>query len=57
VRNNGVTGSIRPDYTGTPGNAAPAGPLPEPGGVRGGRGRAVGDAGRNSITVPNQFQR
>ena len=55
VEGTGVTGTIRPDYTGAPLNAAPAGLhlnpaayiAPEPG--------EWGNAGRDSITGPAQF--
>ena len=42
VRGTGVTGSIRPDYTGAPLYAAPPGFFLNPGGVRARRRRASG---------------
>jgi hypothetical protein len=55
VRNTGVTGSIRPDYTGAPVYAAPAGRFLNPAAYTAAAAGLWGDAGRNSITGPNQF--
>jgi hypothetical protein len=55
VRNTGVTGSIRPDYTGAPVYAAPAGRFLNPAAYAAAAAGLWGDAGRNSITGPNQF--
>jgi hypothetical protein len=55
VKNTGVTGSIRPDYTGAPVYAAPAGRYLNPAAYAAAAAGLWGDAGRNSITGPNQF--
>jgi hypothetical protein len=55
VRNTGVTGSIRPDYTGAPVYAAPAGRFLNPAAYVAAAAGLWGDAGRNSITGPGQF--
>ena len=55
VRNTGVTGSIRPDYTGAPVYAAPAGRFLNPAAYAAAAAGLWGDAGRNSITGPGQF--
>ncbi len=55
VRNTGVTGSIRPDYTGAPVYAAPAGGFLNPAAYAAAAAGLWGDAGRNSITGPDQF--
>lgn len=54
VRGTGVTGSIRPDYTGASLYDAPAGLFLNPAAVAAPVGR-WGNAGRNSITGPSQF--
>jgi hypothetical protein len=55
VRGTGVTGPIRPDYTGAPLYAAPSGLFLNPAAyVQPAAGR-WGNAGRNSITGPSQF--
>jgi hypothetical protein len=55
VRNTGVTGSIRPDYTGAPVYAAPTGRFLNPAAYAAAAAGLWGDAGRNSITGPGQF--
>jgi len=55
VRNTGVTGSIRPDYTGAPVYAAPEGRFLNPAAYVAAAAGLWGDAGRNSITGPDQF--
>ncbi len=55
VRNTGVTGSIRPDYTGAPVYAAPAGRFLNPAAYAAAAAGRWGNAGRNSITGPGQF--
>jgi hypothetical protein len=55
VRNTGVTGSIRPDYTGAPVYAAPASRFLNPAAYAAAAAGLWGDAGRNSITGPDQF--
>ena len=55
VRNTGVTGSIRPDYTGAPVYAAPAGRFLNPAAYAAAAAGLWGNAGRNSITGPDQF--
>lgn len=55
VNGTGITGSIRPDYTGAPVDSAPAGLFLNPAAyTRPAPGR-WGNAGRNSITGPGQF--
>ena len=55
VPKTGVTGSIRPDYTGAPVYAAPAGRFLNPAAYAAAAAGLWGDAGRNSITGPDQF--
>jgi hypothetical protein len=55
VRNTGVTGSIRPDYTGAPVYAAPAGRFLNPAAYAAAAAGRWGNAGRNSITGPDQL--
>ena len=55
VLNTGVTGSIRPDYTGAAVYAAPAGRFLNPAAYAAAAAGLWGDAGRNSITGPGQF--
>lgn len=55
VRNTGVTGSIRPDFTGAPLYAAPPGLHLNPASVTASGAGRWGNAGRNSITGPAQF--
>jgi hypothetical protein len=55
VLNTGVTGSIRPDYTGAPVYAAPAGRFLNPAAYTAAAAGLWGNAGRNSITGPGQF--
>ena len=56
VAGTGVTGSIRPDYTGRAGLRGVRRAAPESGGVRARRQPGQwGNAGRNSITGPSQF--
>jgi hypothetical protein len=55
VPGTGVTGSIRPDFTGTPLYAAPPGRFLNPAAIAPPATGQWGDAGRNSITGPNQF--
>lgn len=51
----GVTGILRPDYTGAPLYDAPAGFYLNPAAYRAPAAGAWGNAGRNSITGPRQF--
>lgn len=55
VRRTGVTGSIRPDYTGAPVYRAPAGLFLNPAAYTAPAPGRWGNAGRNSITGPPQF--
>jgi hypothetical protein len=55
VRNTGVTGSLRPDYTGAPVYAAPTGRFLNPAAYAAAAAGLWGNAGRNSITGPDQF--
>ncbi len=55
VRGTGVTGSIRPDYTGAALYAAPPGLLLNPAAVAAPGVGQWGNAGRDSITGPSQF--
>jgi hypothetical protein len=55
VRGTGVTGSIRPDYTGAPLYAAPAGLSLNPAAFTAPAPGEWGNAGRNSIIGPSQF--
>jgi hypothetical protein len=55
VEGTGVTGSIRPDYTGAPLYQAPPGLSLNPAAYTAPRQGEWGNAGRNSITGPNQF--
>ena len=55
VGRTGVTGSIRPDYTGAPLYAAPAGRYLNPLAFQPALNGRWGNAGRNSITGPSQF--
>jgi hypothetical protein len=55
VQGTGVTGSVRPDYTGAPLRDAPAGLFLNPAAFRAPASGSWGDAGRNSITGPSQF--
>jgi len=55
VRGTGVTGSIRPDYTGVSIYAAPAGLHLNPAAIASPAAGHWGNAGRNSITGPGQF--
>ncbi len=55
VRGTGVTGSIRPDYTGAPLYNAPAGLFLNPAAVAAPAPDRWGNAGRNSIAGPSQF--
>ena len=55
VRGTGVTGSIRPHYTGAPVYAAPAGFFLNPAAYEAPAAGQWGNAGRNSITGPGQF--
>jgi hypothetical protein len=55
VRGTGVTGSIRPHYTGVPVYAAPAGLFLNPAAYEAPALGQWGNAGRNSITGPSQF--
>ncbi len=55
VAGTGVTGSIRPDYTGAPLYAAPAGLFLNPAAYTAPAPGQWGDAGRNSITGPGQL--
>lgn len=55
VRGTGVTGSVRPDYTGAPLYAAPAGLALNPAAYAGPGPGHWGNAGRNTITGPSRF--
>ena len=55
VQGTGVTGSIRPDYTGVPLYSAPPGRFLNPDAYTAPRIGTWGNAGRNSITGPSQF--
>ena len=55
VPGTGVTGSIRPDYTGAPLYAAPPGLFLNPAAIRAPLPGQWGNAGRDSITGPMQF--
>jgi trimeric autotransporter adhesin len=55
VRGTGITGSIRPDYTGAPLYDSPAGAFLNPVAVAAPASGRWGNAGRNSITGPGQF--
>jgi hypothetical protein len=55
VRGTGVTGSIRPDYTGASVYAAPAGLFLNPAAYAAPAAGQWGNAGRNSITGPSQL--
>jgi trimeric autotransporter adhesin len=55
VAGTGVTGSLRPDYTGASLYAAPPGFFLNPAAVRAPAAGQWGNAGRNSIEGPNQF--
>ncbi|MGA7413748.1 MAG: carboxypeptidase regulatory-like domain-containing protein [Bryobacteraceae bacterium] len=55
VEGTGVTGSIRPDYTGAPLYQAPSGLSLNPAAYAAPLPGQWGNAGRNSITGPNQF--
>jgi len=55
VSGTGVTGSLRPDFTGAPIYAAPAGLFLNPAAYRLPAVGQWGNAGRNSITGPSQF--
>jgi hypothetical protein len=55
VPGTGVTGSIRPDYTGAPLYAAPSGLFLNPAAYAAPRPGQWGNAGRNSIIGPAQF--
>ncbi|MFN7992920.1 MAG: carboxypeptidase regulatory-like domain-containing protein [Bryobacteraceae bacterium] len=55
VQGTGITGTIRPDYTGAPLSAAPAGAFLNPAAYRAPAPGQWGNAGRNSITGPAQF--
>jgi len=55
VSGTGVTGSIRPDYTGAPIYAAPSGLFLNPAAYTAPLSGQWGSAGRNSITGPGQF--
>ena len=55
VEGTGVTGTIRPDYTGAPLYAAPAGLFLNPAAYAAPAAGGWGNAGRNSIAGPAQF--
>ncbi len=55
VAGTGVSGSVRPDFTGADLYAAPAGMHLNPGAVSAPAGGHWGNAGRNSIRGPSQF--
>ena len=55
VEGTGVTGSIRPDYTGAPLYNAPSGFFLNPAAYTAPQAGQWGNAGRNSITGPSQF--
>lgn len=55
AKNTGVIGSLRPNFTGTPLNAAPPGLHLNPAAVAAPAAGHWGNAGRNSITGPAQF--
>src|SRR5579872_543526 len=55
VRGTGVTGPLRPDYTGAPLYAAPAGLFLNPAAYVAPPSDQWGNAGRDSITGPSQF--
>jgi hypothetical protein len=55
VRGTGVTGTIRPDYTGAPLDAAPSGLFLNPASYAAPAPGRWGNAGRNSIAGPSQF--
>ena len=55
VRGTGVTGSVRPDYTGAPLYDAPSGLFLNPAAYKAPASGSWGNAGRNSITGPQQF--
>ncbi len=55
VAGTGITGTIRPNYTGAPIHAAPAGLFLNPAAYTAPAPGQWGDAGRDSITGPTQF--
>ena len=55
VRGTGVTGSIRPEYTGAPVYETPAGLFLNPAAYQAPAAGQWGNAGRDSITGPSQF--
>jgi hypothetical protein len=55
VQGTGVTGTIRPDYTGAPVDAAPPGRFLNPAAYAAAQPGQWGNAGRSSITGPAQF--
>ncbi len=55
VKGTGVTGPVRPDYTGAPLYDAPSGLFLNPAAVAAPPSDRWGNAGRNSITGPQQF--
>jgi hypothetical protein len=55
VQGTGITGTIRPQYTGAPLYAAPAGAFLNPAAYVAPLAGQWGNAGRNSITGPDQF--
>jgi trimeric autotransporter adhesin len=55
VRGTGITGSVRPEYTGAPLYAAPSGGYLNPAAYTAPPDGQWGNAGRNSITGPSQF--
>lgn len=55
VQGTGITGSLRPDYTGAPLHSAPSGLALNPAAYAAPLAGEWGDAGRNSITGPAQF--